>query len=138
MSRVLLVEDEPLIAWMISDWLSERGCEIIAMPLTSRDALRAVDSGTPDIALVDFMLGDGPAHSLIAYLTARRIPFLLISGHQLEGEELAGIECLSKPVDFDQLGEAMLRTLARAKAIGGALDAAKAMPQPDPPMRCRA
>jgi len=66
--RVLIVEDDALLAEMIKKTLEEAGFVVEAAPSTAK-ARRKVEAFDPDLVLLDLALGDGPsgvhlAHSL--------------------------------------------------------------------------
>lgn len=113
MARVLVIEDEPFIALMISEWLCEQGHSVVGTAATCDQALRLIASECPDFATVDYGLADDDARRAIAELKRRQTPFLLISATNPEvDDELSGIEQISKPVEFDRLGMALDRLSA--------------------------
>lgn len=67
--RILIVEDEFLVAMQLEDMLSEEGFQVVAC-LPDRAGLRDLVE-TPDIALVDLNLRDGPSGPAIAREVAR-------------------------------------------------------------------
>ncbi|WP_341213498.1 response regulator [uncultured Limimaricola sp.] len=112
--RVLLVEDESLVAMLGEDVLTEAGCSVtVAMRLS--DALHAVDQGDLDVAILDVNLGNETSYPVAERLTQRDIPFVFATGYAAAG--LAGgfatHRCVQKPYDPSQL-------LAAARAaLGG-------------------
>jgi DNA-binding response OmpR family regulator len=98
--RVLLVEDDLLIAMEMEDFLREIGCEVIG-PFARLDAaLAAVSSETFDAAIIDLNLRGELSFPLIGALRARQIPLVLCSGYVDLPEmrsQLEGIPTLSKP-----------------------------------------
>ena len=63
--RVLVVDDEPLIRWSLSQALEERGFDV-RVASDGRTALSALsgDAGPPDVVLLDFLLPDSNGLSL--------------------------------------------------------------------------
>jgi DNA-binding NarL/FixJ family response regulator len=57
--RVLIAEDEPMIAMNHAELLAEAGAEIVATCATVRSAVDCVRETAIDVAVVDFMLADG-------------------------------------------------------------------------------
>jgi|GEM_PF-1061684 len=101
--RVLLVEDEVLIAMEIKAMLSDAGCDVIG-PATSVDAgLRLIAEAIPDAALLDVNLGArGFSYDLADELIARKVPFAFCTGYANTSylpERFADAEILAKPYD---------------------------------------
>jgi CheY-like chemotaxis protein len=79
--RVLVVEDQTLIAMDLQALLEDDRAFVVVGPATSvseADALLAKEQ--VDLALVDFMLSDGEAGPLLDHLRAKSIPFALCTG----------------------------------------------------------
>jgi len=66
-TRVLVVDDEPLIRWAASSTLSDAGFLVIEAPNVA-GALHVVDTTAVDLALLDFRLGDGEATRVLEAL----------------------------------------------------------------------
>lgn len=118
--RVLLVEDEPLVAMFAADALERAGCEVVGPAATVAEALRLLDAGGADAALVDLRLGRGESGLPVAEaLAARDIPFAFASGYGAESlpEGMRDRPLLVKPYG----AEAVARVL-RALGAGGAAD----------------
>lgn len=58
--RILIVEDEILIAFELESLLQDEGYEPVGIAPTSRDALSLARNLAPDLALIDIHLADGP------------------------------------------------------------------------------
>jgi CheY-like chemotaxis protein len=82
--KVLLVEDEALVAIVVVDTLIELGFEVIEAA-TARDALDHVDVNHAhfEFAIIDLGLPDRPGEEVIALLRMRRpdFPIIVASGH---------------------------------------------------------
>jgi DNA-binding NtrC family response regulator len=78
--RVLVVEDEMLIAMTIEDTLANEGCEVIGPVNCIDTALIAVESNGFDGALLDLNLRGVASSPVAEALTARGIPFILLTG----------------------------------------------------------
>jgi len=78
--RVLIVEDNALIALDLEDILTTSGCEVIGPKVTVRDALALLDTVKIDAAVVDYLLDDGTADPLAQALNERGIPFTICTG----------------------------------------------------------
>src|SRR5512137_2739303 len=103
MATVLLVEDEFLISMMLEDTLNELGHQIVGRATCGKEALAALRAAPPDLAVVDLHLADGLCDDLIAQLTLRRIPFVVVTGTCIDRKDrrFDGIDVLTKPLDLD-------------------------------------
>jgi DNA-binding NarL/FixJ family response regulator len=117
--RVLLVEDEPLLASLMGQVLSDTGFDVhvCASDVEGRRAARAFD---PDVALIDVHLGTGPAGLYLAHALSRSHPhvgILLLSRY--EDLSAAGLEGWDLPA-----GSAFLRKdqVADRDALIGAVE----------------
>lgn len=117
MAKILLVDDEPLIAAMLEDWLSELGHVAVGPAHNLTRALELAKSDM-DAAIVDVSLGDGNSYPLVEVLIARGLPFALATGHGQEGIDprYRAQSMLTKPFDF----AAFRRTVGELIAQRGA------------------
>jgi DNA-binding response OmpR family regulator len=79
--RVLVVEDETLIAVLIEEVLNEMGCEIVGPIAKLETALQMAKNGSFDIALLDVTIRGGKVYPVAEVLMARGVPFILASGY---------------------------------------------------------
>lgn len=77
--RILVVEDEIMIATYIEDTLAELG-HVVVKASTNLEARNIVASGNVDLAIVDYHLRDGPSSDLAAALNRLGVPFVICSG----------------------------------------------------------
>ncbi|MET0527472.1 MAG: response regulator [Microvirga sp.] len=102
----LIVEDQALIGMALEAYLEEFGYQV-AGPLTSNaSALAWLESNTPDLAILDYVLSDGSCLELVRELRRRRVPFLIYSGHSRKAEtpeEFQNVPWLEKPAARAQL-----------------------------------
>ena len=83
-SRVLIVEDEPLVAGYLADLLADAGAVLVGPVATVGDARHLVRNGTKvDVALLDLNLRDGSVTPLLEALNARAVPTLVYTGASL-------------------------------------------------------
>ena len=115
MSRILVVEDEALIAQLLEDWLVELGFEVVGPAATVQDALALVERSNLDAAILDAHLQDGDSREVAESLRARSVPFALASGRSADELEarFGDVAKLSKPFDFDQLRSLLESLLGR-------------------------
>lgn len=77
----LIVEDQGLIAMDAEDILRRLGATDIRLAPSAEDALAALESFTPDIAVVDFNLGSETSEVVADRLVERKIPFVFTTGY---------------------------------------------------------
>jgi DNA-binding response OmpR family regulator len=105
-ARILIAEDEALISIMLSDDLRDEGYRIAGPFGRVADALAWLEGETPDVAIVDYMLRDGPCTGLTDLLSQRGVPFIIFSAypHDLDTPpELRSARWLDKPLSADAL-----------------------------------
>lgn len=108
--RVLVVEDEMLIAMLLEDALEELGCVFKGPCRSLADALDAAEGGDYDVALVDFNLQGEKATPLAARLVEIGRPFAISSGGGADVTGHGEAAYLRKPFGIEDV-EAVLRTL---------------------------
>lgn len=111
--RILVVEDESLILLTIIDILEELGCEVAGTAMRAEPALRVLDQGSVDAALLDVNLGEGRTSYPVAEALAERgIPFAFVTGYGAGGvrPEYRDRQVLSKPIERRAF-EVALRTM---------------------------
>ncbi len=107
--RILIVEDEWMIATDIERILVGAGYQIVAKLGSIRKALQLLDMETCDAAIIDANLGGASSEPIAEILQRRGIPFLVISGYSRaqRGGILADAPFVSKPFNpeiiLDQL-----------------------------------
>ncbi|MDT8758901.1 response regulator [Sphingomonas psychrotolerans] len=113
--RVLIVEDEALIAWTIEDALSLQGHEPVGIADNYAAALAMADAEKPDLALCDVKLARGDSGIAVAEaLGERGIPSLFLSGNCPEAaHHRLIVGAMEKPFRMDSLGQAIAVVQAR-------------------------
>ena len=86
---VLILEDEALIAINLQDDLQDAGYEVAGPFVTCAAALEWLGTETPDTAILDATLKDGPCREVALELSRREVPFLIYSGHHEDRQLLA-------------------------------------------------
>jgi DNA-binding response OmpR family regulator len=79
--RILVVEDETLIAMEIATALEDLGCEVIGPASTLETALQLARETMPDAAILDITVRGGKTYPVANELLGRDIPFVLASGY---------------------------------------------------------
>jgi len=102
---ILIVEDEPLIAMMLEDFLLSLGHRVSAICESVAEALAACDSASFDVAILDVNLKGESVWPVAAALRAKDIPFVLASGGHVEAPpaEFANTPMIEKPYTIDRV-----------------------------------
>ncbi|WP_347271319.1 response regulator [Rhizorhabdus histidinilytica] len=79
--RLLIVEDEPLVAMELSTLLEDDDAVIVGVAATEQEALDLIDDTSCDAVLLDGNLQGQLVDSIARTLTAKQIPFLFVSGY---------------------------------------------------------
>jgi PAS domain S-box-containing protein len=103
--RVLLVEDEALVAMMIQECLTESGHSVIGPISRAADALQAAKEIDYDAAILDINLGDGMAYPVADIVAARGVPFVFVTGYEADtiDERFSHVPILQKPIERQML-----------------------------------
>src|ERR1041384_7652891 len=83
--RILVVEDEVLLAMNIEDMLLESGYEVAGIASRLTPALALAREGLFDAAMLDVNLAGEPSFPVADLLAERGIPFLFATGYGLQG-----------------------------------------------------
>jgi CheY-like chemotaxis protein len=122
--RVLLVEDEAMVAMMIEDMLSELGCVVAGVAGTvARGLALADDPGLQiDGALLDVNLGGETVYPVAKALSARGVPFVFSTGYSTAGIEACfeHVPILPKPYESNELGAMLMLAMKRGGAAARA------------------
>lgn len=108
--RILIVEDEPLIAMMLEDFLDTLGKKLAGTADNIADALQLVAAGGIDAAILDVNLRGGEKSWPIADALAEKgVPFVLATGgsHESVSSEHRGRPTLPKPFTMDAVAQAL-------------------------------
>ena len=101
---VLIVEDEPLIAMMLEDFIDELGHRVAGTVDSVDDALARVHEGGFDLVILDIQLRDGaPSWPVADALVERGVSFVVATGGHVEPppERHADAPILSKPFTIE-------------------------------------
>jgi PAS domain S-box-containing protein len=104
-NRVMIVEDEALVAMVVSESLSVLGCTVVGPFSRCAEALAAVDGDQVDAAILDVNLDGEMIYPLADILTARGVPFIFVTGYGAESIErrFAHVPVIQKPVERHML-----------------------------------
>lgn len=114
--RVMLVEDEFLIAHAVSELLESAGATVLGPYPSMQPAMAALDEGIPpDAAILDVNLAEQRVFALADRLIELRVPIVFTTGYDASTlpERYAGIPCLQKPVRIALVLDALGLTVPR-------------------------
>lgn len=106
MSKILIVEDELVIALELQVLLEDEGYTVVGPVNSVEKALALIEEAKPDAAVVDINLGDERSTPVTAALAAEHIPFIVTSGYDaaMSGESTVfRAPWLNKPIRYDRL-----------------------------------
>lgn len=118
--RVLVVEDDMLIALMIEGTLSDLGIEIVGPTGSVAEARQLASHRQVDAAVLDVNIRDGSSFPVADILSERGVPFVFTTGHGPEALTAAhrGRPFLGKPYTATELGAEVLKLLADSPVSG--------------------
>jgi DNA-binding response OmpR family regulator len=108
-ARILIVEDEPTLAYALEEFLIASGFEIAGVAGRLETALAVIASGGCDAAILDTNLAGVSASPVASALAARGLPFVVVSGYLPEQQPTAFSAALrlQKPCRPDMLISAL-------------------------------
>ena len=115
---ILLVEDEPLVAMMLADMLSELGHTVDGPHSRLKDAMGSARNGDIQAGILDVNLGGESIYALAEVLSGREIPFVFVTGYSADSidRRFAHVPVLQKPIEPQKL-HAVLALIAKPTAI---------------------
>jgi len=117
--RILVVEDEPLLAMMIEDLLSEIGCVVVGPASHLGAGLALASEAELDGALLDVNLGSEAVYPVADALRRRGVPFVFVTGYGRHGLDTpyAAHPTIQKPFKPSTFGRDVTRALVEATAL---------------------
>lgn len=118
--RVLIVEDEGMIAVLFETVLSDLGMAVAGIARSAADAIDLIEQagGPIDVALLDVNLGGEPVYPVADALHSRDIGFVFLTGYDSGSlpSRFADDVVLRKPVAMPDLVEALRKCLSASPA----------------------
>ena len=106
--RILIVEDEPLVAFDMETMLADEGYEVVATVDKFTSAIEVLDREQVDLVLCDVRLhGDRTGIQLAKEACERGIPVLFATGQVPPDADKLAIGCLIKPFNMRTLKAAL-------------------------------
>jgi len=123
-TRVLIIEDEPLIVLDLRSILTELGYDVCAVAGTAEEAIEAAKRHVPDLILADIRL-PGPVDGIDAVKAiqaTRRVPVLFVTGNwrELRARGLPDAMAIGKPFLPGVLRQAIATVMGAAETGSGA------------------
>ncbi len=116
--RVLVVEDEPIIALNMQTILLDLGYRPVGPANTINEAMAVIEQRRFDAAILDVSLPDGESFGLANLLIERKIPFFFVTGRYLDALHgpLAEVPVISKPFDIATIENSLAALRDRIQA----------------------
>ncbi len=119
--RVLVVEDEALVAMLMEDMLADQGCTVVATAPRLDEALAHAENPSLeiDVAVLDLNLAGENTYAVAGALQKRGVPFVFATGYGAGGlpAEWQGRPTLQKPFTAGDVTAVLMKTLGRSRLI---------------------
>jgi CheY-like chemotaxis protein len=112
-ARVLVVEDEMMVAMLVEDMLGDLGFTVAATASQVESAVHQAEHGDFDFAILDLNLNGMKSYAVAEALRARKKPFLFATGYgdAVLPEDFRHVPTLQKPFVSEQLKNAVVSLL---------------------------
>lgn len=119
--RVMVVEDELLVAMMIEDILLEQECDVLGPYTNLADALKASTTEQMDLAVLDVNLRGEKIYPVAQMLSDRGVPFLLLSGYGSDAipQDQPGWRACAKPFTPEDLTRMLCEQMLGQTRLAG-------------------
>ena len=119
--RVLVVEDEMMIAMLIEDMLEEFGCTLVGPATTVPRALDLIAKENVEIAVLDLNLDGQDTYAIADALRQKNVPFIFATGYGSTGlrQEYGNRPVLQKPFQSQALESALAGALTGSNVVAG-------------------
>lgn len=106
---VLILEDEPLVAFALEDMLFELGSKDVRLATTTAEAFRCLEGYTPDLAVLDVNIRGDRSYGVACELVRRNVPIVFATGYgdAEHPEILRTVPTLTKPYSAADLKSAI-------------------------------
>jgi PAS domain S-box-containing protein len=119
-SRILVVEDEPLVALQVKNDLEMAGHQVTSLAASVDEALYSIENADFDVAFLDIRLGDSLSIEVAGKLLDRGIPFVFGSGfddNSILPPRLRKIPRLTKPYEAEQVSQLLSDMVRESKGM---------------------
>ncbi|MEO9080361.1 MAG: response regulator [Rhodanobacter sp.] len=116
--RVMVVEDDPVVAMLVEDIVRDMGHEVL-VNLTLEQAMFEIEAGEVHAVLLDMHLRGEDGRPILLELLARHIPFLVLSGSDQSAlkNEFPQIRIVAKPFNKAALEDAVRELLSKPVSL---------------------
>jgi len=117
--RVLIVEDDFLLASYSAKILEKEGARIVGPAATVENALALLRCETPDAAMLDVNLNGETTRAVADALNVRGVPFVVVTGYgadDLQSDILQKAPRLEKPVQAKSLIRAIAGRISKERS----------------------
>ncbi len=106
---VLILEDEPLVAFALEDMLLDLGSKDVRLATTIAEAFGFLDGSAPNFAVLDVNIRGERSYGVAGELSRRGIPFIFATGYgdAEHPEALKAVPTLTKPYSLEDLRSAL-------------------------------
>lgn len=114
--RILVVEDEVMVAWALEDMLANLGYSVVGPAARVDEALSLIENGSVDAAVLDINLNGEKSYPVADALVARGVPFIFSTGYNKTSvhKDYAEYTTLQKPLEGSTLEKALAALLVPA------------------------
>jgi PAS domain S-box-containing protein len=100
-NRVMIVEDEALVAMVVTESLTTLGCTVVGPFSRCSEAIAAIEADEIDAAILDVNLDGEMVYPLADMLADRGVPFIFVTGYGAESidRRFRHIPVIQKPVE---------------------------------------
>ena len=111
--RILVVEDEIMVAWLLEDMLVDLGYEPIGPAARVDQAMAMINAESIDAAVLDVNLNGQTSYAVADALTLRRVPFVFSTGYEKARllRNYRSFRVLQKPYQQAELRNALAKLL---------------------------
>jgi CheY-like chemotaxis protein len=119
--KVLVVEDEMMIAMLIEDMLDEFGCKLVGPATNVPRALELIGKESIDVAVLDLNLDGKDTYAVEDALQRKNVPFIFATGYGSTGlrQEYGNRPVLQKPFQARDLETALTEALNGSNVAAG-------------------
>lgn len=119
--KVLVVEDEMMIAMLIEDMLDELGCKLVGPATNVPRALELIGKERVEVAVLDLNLDGKDTYAIADALRQKNVPFIFAIGYGSTGmrPEYGERPVLQKPFQAKDLETALAEALAGSNVVAG-------------------
>ena len=109
--RILILEDEAIIAWDIEAELESRGVLIAGVAGHLAEATALIEAGGITVAILDINVGTANSYGIAQSCRERGIAVIFLTGDTGDQRpvDLSHFEVVAKPVNYNQLMDALRR-----------------------------